>query len=79
MCYDKDYKPCSLRAYRYRANKVLCELDFERECMICGSRNDVHCHHIDGNETNNTPFNLMFLCKFHHSIVHNGKVIFGDD
>ena len=41
------------------------------ECFVCGfvSINN-HVHHIDRNNGNNDPFNLLPLCPACHKMVH---------
>jgi len=45
--------------------KVLCE--------ICKSAPAIHVHHIDGDMTNNSPSNLMYLCASCHKKIHAAK------
>ena len=40
-----------------------------RACCICHERKHVVIHHIDGNPSNNDPFNLAVLCHDCHSRV----------
>ena len=79
MCYDPEfYIPSTKRAYRYRANKIIAQY-FDKECMLCGCKKNIHVHHIDGNEQNNELLNLMYLCKKCHCGVHQVDQIFGSD
>lgn len=50
----------------------------DRGCAICGITNkrnikiehcSLHVHHIDGNKKNIEEFNLISLCRFHHSKI----------
>lgn len=43
-------------------------------CCICHvSRKHVQIHHIDGNNSNNAPYNLAVLCLDCHSLVSNDE------
>ena len=55
------------RAAHYRAG----------ECSNCGSKDNLHIHHLDGDMTNNALANLMTLCGSCHGKWHwaNGKSI----
>ncbi len=49
-------------------------IDRDKECLICkrpyGTRkNKVVCHHIDNNENNNDPSNLILLCRKCHLLA----------
>lgn len=37
-------------------------------CVMCGSRDRITAHHIDGNEQNNRPSNLMTVCLDCHGL-----------
>ncbi|MGV9206323.1 MAG: HNH endonuclease [Promethearchaeia archaeon] len=39
----------------------------KNKCAICGSESEMHVHHIDTDTTNNSPSNLITLCKECHS------------
>lgn len=41
-----------------------------KPCERCGSTVDVHRHHRDGDQSNNDPGNIAFLCKDHHWQEH---------
>lgn len=45
-------------------------LGIERVCILCGSADRVHIHHIDGDRTHNTKENIMTLCVSCHTYVH---------
>lgn len=49
------------RAKRYRANRNAPA--GPRRCNFCASRNNVDVDHISGNEADEEPDNLMFLCR----------------
>lgn len=41
-----------------------------RPCEVCGKINGrIDRHHKDGNEINNAPENIQFLCRKHHMIA----------
>lgn len=47
--------------------------DFKRRipyCEFCGDRQNLECHHIDGNKSNCGDRNLLVLCKSCHEKVH---------
>ena len=41
------------------------------KCVKCGTIENLHIHHKDGNWKNNEISNLQLLCKKHHFINHN--------
>ena len=43
-------------------------------CRWCGSSLDVEIHHIDGHRNNNSPGNLVPLCRKHHDVLTVHKV-----
>lgn len=45
----------------------------EMVCEKCGSTRSIDVHHIDGNRNNNTPENLMVLCRSCHMKEHKKK------
>lgn len=40
-------------------------------CQKCGSKDDIHIHHIDWNKENNELGNLILLCNSCHLTLHN--------
>lgn len=65
-CGSRFRKPVSQitdRAKRYRANTPECRPAGPKVCKLCGSRRNVVPDHIDGDESNNRPSNLRWLCK----------------
>lgn len=47
---------------------------YGESCYLCGTmKSSVEIHHIDGDRTNNTIFNLIPLCEQSHIEVHAGK------
>ena len=43
----------------------------KKECIICGENNIVQVHHLDENNQNNKPENLIPLCPTHHQYWHS--------
>lgn len=48
-----------------------CFLYHKKECVICGEQNIVEVHHLDENNKNNSPTNLVPLCPNHHKYWHS--------
>ena len=44
-------------------------------CVVCGElmRNTLDTHHLDGNEKNNDPSNLVTLCASCHRIIDKAR------
>ena len=47
----------------------------EKVCEKCGSTQSIDVHHIDGNYNNNTPENIMILCRSCHMKEHRPKSV----
>jgi len=43
----------------------------EKKCIICGEQNIVAVHHLDHDNKNNNPENLIPLCPTHHAYMHS--------
>lgn len=43
------------------------------KCVVCASQKKLHVHHIDVNNTNNTPSNLVTLCAKCHFAWHGAE------
>ena len=39
-------------------------------CEACGTTLRLHAHHVDGQQTNNTPANIQTLCTYCHRFLH---------
>jgi len=48
-----------------------CFLYHKKECVICGEKNVVAVHHMDGDKHNSSPENLIPLCPTHHAYWHS--------
>ena len=48
-----------------------CFLYHKKECVVCKESNIVAVHHLDHNEKNNNPTNLVPLCPTHHQYWHS--------
>jgi hypothetical protein len=48
-----------------------CFLYHKKECLICGEDKIVEVHHMDENNKNNNPENLVPLCPTHHQYWHS--------
>jgi len=44
-------------------------------CIVCGTTNNLHVHHIDLDKTNNSKSNLVTVCAKLHNIIHSAKTI----
>lgn len=56
-------------------NKILKKYGKKKDkCQLCGSKERIHIHHIDGNPKNNFIGNLGIVCSYCHAAIHeNGK------
>jgi hypothetical protein len=64
--WNRPRKPVSQitdRAKRYRANSDDVRPGPPKACGFCGARRTVEVHHVDGNEDNGEPENLMWACR----------------
>ena len=43
----------------------------KKKCVVCGESNIVTVHHMDENNKNNKPENLIPLCPTHHQYWHS--------
>ena len=51
--------------------RKLCNQNWPRKCVLCGSVKRVHTHHIDGNPWHNSIDNIVPLCHNCHRVVHS--------
>lgn len=64
-CANTKDRPEHWETYHWRARKhrkLLCE--------ACGSTDNLHAHHVDGNPKNNDSSNIQTLCTFCHGFLH---------
>ena len=52
--------------------RTICFHHHEKECCVCGWSLIVEVHHLDENNKNNDPLNLVPLCPNHHQVWHSG-------
>lgn len=43
----------------------------ESKCLFCGNKNNLCLHHIDMDKQNSNNNNLIYVCRSHHSKIHN--------
>jgi len=53
--------------------RVKCIIEKGDYCNICGERENVDVHHIDGNRTNNELKNLIPVCRYCHIGIHENR------
>jgi len=46
-----------------------------KPCEVCGTTENLHMHHKDGNHENNVPENIMWVCAKHHKKLHTSLTI----
>lgn len=62
----------------YRINRGFILFISEKKCCLNKCENAAHeVHHINRNNRDHNPFNLIPLCKPHHKVVHLMVVDFG--
>ena len=59
----KPVSEISDRAKRYRANSPENRPPGRKQCGYCGALKNVGVDHVDGNEDNGAPHNLLYACK----------------
>ena len=70
---DSETKKTYRTAHKSAANIAYTILEKERKCEVCGSTSHIDIHHKDGNFQNNTPENIMVVCRSCHLKIHNPK------
>ena len=55
--------------------RKVCFENHGSSCLICKSETNVDVHHIDENRDNNSPDNLIPLCRSHHKKIHGTSPI----
>ena len=63
---DQDYRPAHQSAHRIAYDV----LGLEKKCELCGSMKSIDVHHKDHDYKNNTPENIMVLCRSCHMKIH---------
>lgn len=51
--------------------KTTCFFYHKKHCVICNEANIVEVHHLDHDNANNNPDNLVPLCPTHHQYWHS--------
>lgn len=51
--------------------RTICFNHHEKSCCVCGFDLIVEVHHMDENNKNNDPKNLIPLCPNHHKVWHS--------
>lgn len=77
----KNRKYCDRTCMAHAMEKAVCDCVphsrkkahrlMESSCAICGATEKLHVHHLNGNPTDNSLFNLMTLCASCHRKVHS--------
>jgi predicted nucleic acid-binding Zn ribbon protein len=57
--------------WKQDAYRTTCFAKHEKKCVVCGEQNIVEVHHLDHNDKNNDPSNLIPLCPTHHQYWHS--------
>ncbi len=62
--------PCKGKGkHEWTIHRKICFKHWEEKCAICGWNLSVDVHHIDSNNKNNDPKNLIPLCRNHHMLT----------
>ena len=76
MKYPKGFKKSTSREVQPDLRKMVLARD-NWECQMCGSDEELHCHHITGVEQNPIESadvaNCITFCKTCHKKVHSEK------
>lgn len=67
-CANKHFNGRRRKLKRYRS---ICFRWHQKKCIICGEDKIVDVHHLDENNSNNDPGNLVPLCPTHHAYLHS--------
>ena len=51
--------------------RTICFHFHDKKCVVCGEDKIVEVHHLDENNKNNDPSNLIPLCPTHHKYWHS--------
>jgi len=58
-----------IRAVKSKKDKTECEWLHIGDCM-----GDLQVAHVNGDEMDNDPSNLLLLCRSHHNLLDNGRI-----
>lgn len=64
---EKNHQWSNYKA-EYSYTRIIREM---KECHFCGATKNLCRHHIDKNRSNNTPENLVVVCRSCHAKLHN--------
>lgn len=64
-CANTKVRPAHWGTYHWRARQHR-----KSSCEACGSTDQLHAHHVDGEPQNNEPSNIQTLCVFCHNFLH---------
>ena len=64
-CANTKVRPEHWETYHWRARKYR-----GSSCEACGSTDNLHAHHVDGNPKNSEAENIQILCIFCHGFLH---------
>lgn len=56
---------------REESYRTTCFHFHQKKCVVCNETNIVEVHHLDENNKNNEPSNLIPLCPTHHQYWHS--------
>lgn len=45
-------------------------LNLKQQCFVCGTKNNLFYHHLNGKKTDNTRKNIKVICKSCHAQIH---------
>lgn len=57
--------------WKEHSYRTTCFHFHKKECIVCGEDKIVEVHHLDENNKNNSPNNLIPLCPTHHQYWHS--------
>lgn len=71
-CYNSFFRKGTCNP-NYQGNnyRTICFAYHKKECCLCGFNLIIEVHHLNGNNKDNSPLNLIPLCPNHHRIWHS--------
>lgn len=69
--YAEMYKNFGRNNGKKLTYRRICFDNHKKSCIICKEDKIVSVHHLDENENNNDPENLIPLCPTHHQYLHS--------